>query len=220
MKSALSQGLSAQLPTVWETRLGAAMVRMFPSYASVRLFASPERAREAVSLFLGRPAGGISVHDPAMDPPPTAAPLAALWRPFLPLPTGARVLLPVLPLTVCGVPAPACFPSGLPRDFPASDALPGFLLSGALRALSSLASCTLGGSVVERAVDGNPAWGRIGPYVCARFPAAEYPSVHGRFLRAGVLLRPAYPGPSVLPGECSPGEIRLLAELFAGTPGG
>ena len=44
--------------------------------------------------------------------------------------------------------------------------------------------------------------------------------VHAELLAAGVLLSAGYPGPSVLPGECSPGETSLLADLFARIPGG
>jgi hypothetical protein len=226
MKSALSQGLATSLPSAWEGRLVAALAQMFPAYRSVRLYSSRERALEAVSLYLGGRAG--PPNDPALDPEP-AHPHSALWRPFLPIPQHARALLPVLPFTVCGAPAPACFPAEPSSEVPGSDPLPGFLLAGALRALRALVETSpprtrtgprLGSPLVERALDGSRVWKRTGPYVRASFPAAEYGRVHGEFLRAGVLLCPGYPGPSVLPGECSPGENKLLAELFAGIPGG
>ena len=220
MKSVLSQGLATELPTVWEGRLAAALARMFPGYASVRLFSSRDRALEAISRFLGERVGQRDVGDPALGTVEEGVPAAALWRPFLPIPAGARVLLPVLPLTVCGAPAPACFPSGRAEDFPGSDPLPGFLCAGALRALSAVAAHPLSNPIVERALDGARGWARVGPYVRAVFPAADYARVHAEFLRAGVLLCPAHPGPSVLPGECSPGESRLLSELFADIPGG
>jgi len=228
MKSVLSQGLATGLPTAWEGRLAAALARMFPGHASVRLFSSRDRALEAISLFLGERVGRREVGDPAMDLAAEGVCAAALWRPFLPVPSGARVLLPVLPLTVCGAPAPACFPNGCAADYPGSDPLPGFLCAGALRALSAVAAMAaqagaprpLSNPVVERALDGARGWARVGPYVRAVFPAPDYARVHAEFLRAGVLLCPAHPGPSVLPGECSPGESRLLAELFADIPGG
>jgi hypothetical protein len=223
MKSALSQGLATELPSAWEDRLTGAILRLVPGTAAVRLYRSRDRALEAVSFLLG--ATPLKVHDPALDPPPPEAPRAALWRPFLPPTPGVRALLLVLPLTVCGAPFPVCFSAALPKDFPASDPLPGFLLAGALRGLGALAKIPetgtiLGSPMVERALDGSPGWKRRGPYVQARFPAAEYPRVYSEFLRAGVVLSPGHPGPSVLPGECTPGENRLLADLFAGVPGG
>ncbi len=223
MKAGLSQGLAAELPSAWEDRLAGALRRLFPSHRTVRIYASREKALRAASCFLGERIE--SIHDPALDPTPPGAPAAALWRPFLPAPSSARVILPVLPFTVCGAPAPACFDGPVPDDLPGSDVLPGFLLAGALRALAALSrpperQVRLGSAIVARALDGSPGWSAAGPYVRPRFPAAEYPRVHEQFLRAGVVLSPRYPGPSVLPGECTPGENRLLARLFAGVPGG
>jgi hypothetical protein len=194
----------------------------------VRLFSCRDRAWDAVSRFLGEEVGGRELVDPALGPAARGAPPVALWRPLLPVPTGARVLLPLLPLTVCGAPAPVCFPSGHAGDLPCSDALPGFLCAGAFRALSAVAAISapagaprpLENPVVERALDGARGWARVGPYVRAVFPATDYPRVHAEFLRAGVLLCPSHPGPSVLPGECSAGESRLLAKLFSDIPGG
>jgi hypothetical protein len=229
MKSALSQGLATALPSVWEARLVAALLRVLPGFRFIRLFSSRDRALEAVSKYLCRPLDRQEVHDPALDSPPAGPALPALWRPLLPVPPGAAALLPVLPFTLCGAPAPACFPEDLPADFPGSDPLPGFLLAGAVRGLGALvegptarphAAPRLGSPGVERAVDGAHGWKRAGPYVRAVFPAADYPHVHAEFLRMGVLLCPGYPGPSVLPGECSPGENKLLADLFARIPGG
>jgi hypothetical protein len=220
MKSVLSQGLATGLPSPWEDRLVRAILRLFPAFVAVRLYSSRDRALQCLSTHLGEP-----VYDPALDPPPRKAPAAAWWRPFLPPAPGARVLLLALPLTVCGAPVPICFTEALPVDFPSSDLLPGFLLAGALRGLAGLARAPGGGAVLgspalERAIDGAQGWRRSGPYVQAVFPSADYPRVHSEFLRAGVMLSPGYPGPSVLPGECTPGETRLLADLFAGIPGG
>jgi hypothetical protein len=223
MKSVLSQGLATALPSPWEDRLVGAILRLFPASVAVRLYSSRDRALECLAKHLGEPVKGV--YDPALDPPPQKTPSVAWWRPFLPTAAGARVLLLALPLTVCGAPVPACFTEALPRDFPPSDLLPGFLLAGALRGLAGLAKVPdggplLGSPALERAVDGAQGWRRSGPYVHAIFPSADYPRVHSEFLRAGVMLSPVYPGPSVLPGDCTPGETRLLADLFAGIPGG
>jgi len=223
MKSALSQGLAAALPSVWETRLISTLARSFPHYPQIRLYASSERALDAVSRCLGgRPA---ALHDPALDGDPVGSAPAGFWRPFLPPAAGVRVLLPLLPVRVGGAPAPACFAADVPRAVPVSDTIPAFILAGAVRGCAVLSrpngdTDALSNPVVERALDAAPGWARVGPYVRAVFPREEYPRVHAEFLRAGVLLHPGYPGPSVLPGDCSPGETRLLADLFTGIPGG
>ena len=156
-------------------------------------------------------------------------PRAVYWRPFLAVPVSARALLPILPLTVGGAPAPVCFPAaaaqGPSSPVPVSDTIAGFVCAGALRALAALSDPGWAARLepadprLAAALDGGRGWARVGPYVRALFPAEDYARVHAEFLREGVLLCPAYPGPSVLPGECSPGETSLLADLFAGISG-
>jgi hypothetical protein len=226
MKAVLSQGLVSALPSVWERRLLGALGRLLPGYPEVRLYASPARARAAVQAYLGTAESAlVDVHDPAVDPLKQGAVGSAFWRPFLPTPA-ARALLPVLPVRVGGCPSPVCFSAEVPPRVPRSDAIPGFILAGALRGLAALGSvkpagsCPLSTPSLDRALDAAPGWLRVGPYVTALFDEPDYARVHGEFLRAGVLLSPCCPGPSVLPGECSPGESRLLAELFTGIPGG
>jgi hypothetical protein len=237
MKAVLSQGLASAVPTPWEGRLAADLARLFPAFPHVRLFVTRERAARAAAEWLGAP--GLDPVDPALCAPAAggAAPgghvAAAFWRPFLPETAGARVLLPLLPLTIGGAPAPACFRSGgggaaggAGEVLPAGDTIPGFICAGALRALAAVAEPQAAASLEPSdprlcaALDGGKSWARVGPYVRALFPPGEYARVHAEFLRAGVLLCPAYPGPSVLPGDCSPGETRLLADLFARIPGG
>ncbi len=228
MKSVLSQGLSTALPTAWEGRLLAAVRKMIPGAADVRLYASLDRALQAAGDLLHTTLTAAEVFDPALAgealPPAPQVP-AALWRPLLPCPAACDVLLLQLPVTVCGAPVPVCcFPTAAGKIRP-SDAMPGFVLAAAVRGLAAVtgpAGMPLadGIAAAERAIDRAPGWKRQGPYVRAVFPEADYPRVHAEFLAAGVLLHPGYPGPSVLPGECSPGENRLLADLFAGIPGG
>jgi hypothetical protein len=224
MKSVLSQGLATGLPSAWDGKVAAAIRLLFPGYPCVRLYSSPGRALEAARSFLGESA--VSAWDPATAEKPEESPAVALGRLFLPLPAGARVLLPVLPFSLCGAPAPVCFPEEPSGEVPGSDLLPGFLLAGALRACAAFfPGCeaglpVLGNGALDRALDAGRAWVRRGPYVRPAFASDDYPRVHAEFLHAGVLLCPGFPGPSVLPGDCSPGETRLLIDLFTGVPGG
>ncbi len=230
MKSALAQGLVPGLPSIAEGRLAAALARLLPACPRVRFYATPDRALAAASVYLGVRLGWSDVDDPALEDGAGSSG-AALWRPFLPPAADARVLLPVLPFTVAAAPAPVCFAAAPTPQVPVSDVLPGFILAGALRGLAALEppAATRGGTLpgippgvpaLEQAVDAAAGWARRGPYVRARCAAEEYGRVHAAFLREGVLLFPGYPGPSVLPGECSPGESRHLADLFSRVPGG
>jgi hypothetical protein len=234
MKAVLSQGMVSAVPTPWEGRLASVLARLFPAFPRVRLFASRERATRAAANWLDSP--GLDPFDPALCAAAGrsgsgGSVLAAFWRPFLPEPQGAGVLLPLLPLTVGGAPSPVCFPAGgavtrPAAELPGGDTVPGFICAGALRALAAATVPGAGKDFepsdprLSAALDGGRNWARVGPYVRALFPAGEYARVHAEFLRAGVLLCPVYPGPSVLPGDCSPGETRLLADLFATVPAG
>ncbi len=229
MKSVLSQGLASAVPTVWEARLVRMISSIFPAGCAVRLFSSRTRALEAVSRFMGMRVDAKDVYDPAIHTSPATRPRAAFWRPFLPEDDIATpvfpAVLPVLPLTICGAPAPVCFPEAASGELPPSDHLPGFVLAGASSALASVRGPRQGHSfranaVIQKTVDASAKWARIGPYVRATFDPEEYPRVFREFLRAGVLLSPVYPGPSILPGECSPGEARRVATLFTTIPGG
>ena len=230
MKSVLSQGLASAIPSVWESRLIKAIASLIPGHTIVRLFASRARALEAVSRFLGMRVELSDLNDPALTAGPgLGLSRALLWRPFLPEPDPAVAaqipVLPILPLTICEAPAPVCFPDAQDGEVPASDRLPGFILAGASSALVWLRT---GGEkhrfaphdAIQRAIDRSSGWARIGPYVSVTCRVSEYAGVFAEFLRAGVLLSPSYPGPSILPGECSPGEAKLLAALFLRFPGG
>jgi hypothetical protein len=227
MKSVLSQGLLSDIPSVWEGRLLRMISSLFSSHRGVRLFSSRARALEAVSRFLGMRVDPSEVHDPALHDWPQAEPRAVLWRPLLcdgAREASGRVILPILPLTVCGAPAPVCFPDDPLDADPGSDRLPGFVLAGAFSALARLSGPAQHpfrvSAAVQDAVDSAHGWARRGPYVRATFSCDAYPHIFGEFLRAGVLLSPVYPGPSILPDECSPGEERLLVKLFTSIPGG
>ena len=227
MKNALSEGLDSRLPSLYEGRLLKALARAFPGFQAFRLFSSEARALAFVSRVLGVPLAAADVHDPAVDPAPDRQPRAVRWRPWLPegsapLLDGAEALLPVLPVGLGEAPSVACFRAALPAGLPAGDPLPGFLLAGAVRGLESL-SAERGDRELEpvrRALDGSCRWQRRGVYVRAVFDGASYPDVVTEFLAGGILLAPGFPGPSILPGECSPGEAVRLAALFQQIPGG
>jgi hypothetical protein len=227
MKAALSEGLDSCLPSLYEARFLKALSRAFPAFPAFRIFAGEARALAAASRFVGSPLTAGDVHDPALDEDQAAQPRVARWRPWLPAEASARaeraeVLLPVLPVATGEAPVAACFAAALPPGFPGCDPLPGFLLAGAVRGLEALAAgredrCL---EPVRKALEGSRSWKRVGVYVRPLFDPADYPGVHARFLEAGVLLAPAFPGPSILPAECSPGEAARLAGLFLEIPGG
>jgi len=218
LKAALDRGLSAPLPTSWESRLVSALAARFPSYRSFRLFTTRERAFEAASRVLGGAVAAADLADPGLGTRGTGR--IGLWRPFLPDEPSWPILLPVLPFTLGGSPAAACFLDALPDDVEPSDTMPGMAAIAALRGLAGLERSRTGNPFGRRDFDGCTGWERRGPYLRPAFAAEAYPEVFRAFLARGVLLSPFYPGPSILPGEASEGERRLVVSLFHAIPGG
>jgi hypothetical protein len=222
MKDALSRGLAARLPSRYEGRLLKILGGLFPSYRRFGLYSCLHSCLEAVSRFLGASVGPGDVRDPAVEASRgTNGPPVSFWRPFLErsAATEAEVLIPLLPQAGAGTVIPACFKGDLPEGLPGSDLIPPYILCGTLRAMTDLSRCPSRDPALLRKVEGAPGWRSNGPYLEALCGASDYPSVFRSFLDEGVLLCPVFPGPSILPGEASAGEIRKLARLFHSSGG-
>jgi hypothetical protein len=141
-----------------------------------------------------------------------------LDRPFLPdgmrgaALDAADVVVPVLPFVLAGSPCAVLFRGPPPAAAPGW--LPPAAVAAALRAFHDLGRREQPAWYRDDLLQGCPAWTQRGIYVAPRFAPQRYRAVFERFLAAGVVLPPAYPGPAVLPGEASPGEVALLMRLF------
>ncbi len=220
IKDVLSRGLSAALPNVYEARLAKLIRRMFPAYGGVGLYACLHRGLEAASSFLGRAVREVDVRDPALPGGGSRDSSVSYWRPFLPPEGEPRVLIPILPAGGTAGFAAVCFRTGSGEAAPPGDVISACAAAAALRALADLEDSARVQSAVTRAIDGSKAWFRKGPYFSPVFPEGEYDGVFLRFLDAGYLLNPDYPGPSIVPGELSPGESAGLCALLRGARGG
>ena len=218
LKAALDRGLAAPLPTVWERRLLAALAGRFPPYRSFRLFATRERALQAAARVLGGMVRDADVADPSLGTAGDGR--VGLWRPFLPDEPSWPVVLPVLPCTLGGFPTAVGFRDPLADGDEPSDPVAGVAAVAALRGLAGLPRARTDDPFGPRDLEGARGWRRRGPYLAPSFPAAEYAGVFRAFLARGVLLAPLPPGPSILPGEVSSGERRLVLSLFHSVPRG
>ncbi len=134
-------------------------------------------------------------------------------------PEAARVLIPILPLAVGGGPVVVCFRDKLPEGFPASDQISPMLLAGLTRTVYDLLCHRMPDWYAEDLLAGAPGWEQRGPYITASCGEARYAEVFHAFLAQGFLLAPDYPGPSILPWEVSPGELKKMCKLFNEIPG-
>jgi hypothetical protein len=220
MRDALSRGLTSRLPSVYQARLTRAVGRLLPGCTAVRAYPCLHAALRAVSSFLGRAVSEADIHDPALGPAAEGT-AASFWRPFLPLAEGPGVIFPILPPGGTAGPVAVCYRGSGPA--PAADPVAPYLLAGMLRGAADLAAVVRDETTdraVASAIAGCRSWRCRGPYITAAFEPSLYPEVFQAFLERGVLLRPTFPGPSILPGEASAGERQALTRLFTSFPGG
>ncbi|MFW5826182.1 MAG: hypothetical protein ACOCVO_01355 [bacterium] len=227
LKRALDRGVTEAFPSAQEHRLEQALRRLLGDAEpfSLAVYASRERAYAAVSRSLGLAPGRLVVGDPATGRACDHEPRVALWRPFLPgdpwrvadggadsghggggPAAGARaaVLLPVLP---CGglVDAQVVLAARDAHIGLESDLLP----EASLVALTVAADALV--SAPSPPVVALPGFDVRGPY-CVPVGArgGDYDALFDRFLEAGIVLSPDPALPSIVPGELSDGERRLI----------
>jgi hypothetical protein len=224
LKNVLSRGLLADLPSLYGGRLERALAGLLPAFPRVRIASSLPAALALASRYLGREVSIEEIRDPAVESAGgNRSAEVAWWRPLMAgEPEAAalpRVLLPVLPFAASGAPVAVCFGGPLQADFPPSETVSPLLLAGAARCLFDLRSYRRPEWARDDLLRGAGGWSQRGIYLCARSAEEGYGELFAAFLKQGVLLNPSWPGPSILPGEASAGEVAAMIRLFRENPG-
>lgn len=231
LKNTLAKGILANYPSIYPKRLEKALRPLFPGHPVFRVYRSPEKAAATAAAALGTTE--LSIADPAAIPdkasgetPDVAAdktaskPIrAALWRPFLEeaaVSVSVPVLFPVIPFPGDFGPVIVCFKKEFEDHLPPSDPVSPVLLA-------SLVRCIYTGITCRETMDSHN-WPRCdsvyfrqkGPYVHPRCGREEYKSLFRRALEAGVLIAPSHRGVSILPGEYSQGDWKLISRSVLG----
>jgi hypothetical protein len=198
LKNAVDRGLFAPLPNTAARRFTKALGRLFPG--------------KAFKVY----------QDWSLVPDYKKLPL---WRPFYPSIPGcvyaeeAAAFRPILPFPC----APAVIVCNEENEYPDGGFLPPFLLAAATRAIYDLLARPERGLVrfkrIKEAFRQSETllnWRIDGIYISpVRADAGkDWTGVFRRFLDSGFLLPPSPLDPLILPGELSPGEESLLANLF------
>lgn len=221
--NASDKGLTRPYPGLYDERFSRAVLAAFPGFSAVRLFENEERALAAVGRLSGAEACLAETAGPgAAGPAPGAV---AVARPWLPVPEGFAFAMPRLP---CPRPfSPVCL---IARDGDAfsgerGDVVTALQLYAASRALASLESVMHDGAERNDGTYGEELWKRfdrrlsarferIGPWLFARVPAADYPAFFASALEGGCLLSPRWRCPSVVPPDFDDGELSKLARAL------
>ncbi len=214
IKSVISRGGLFVMPSVYPGRLARALGRGYPAFRGVLIAASDAEAAGFAARYLECEPAEVRIRDPALG---EKGPVIR-DRPFLPrvdredAVKGAEVVFPALPFRLGEAPCPVIFRGPAPEADPAWIAPA--VAAAALRAFHDLDRRVQPGWYRDDLLEGCRAWAQRGIYVTPRFAADRYAGVFRRFLDAGILLPPEYPGPAVLPGEASAGELALLMRMF------
>lgn len=220
LKNTISKGLAADLPSIYSGRLRRLLQEMFPEYKDFRLTGSTAEGMQLASLYLARNIGPNDLVDPLTEQGESAAGEVRLWRPLVPDSIPGEVLFPVLPFSMAGAPAVVCFRKILPPGFPGQKPISAVVLAGLLRCLQDLRRFVMPEWYRPDLLGKCPGWRQTGIYLVPEFDPGRYEKVFGDFLEAGVLLSPAAPYVSILPGgEISKGELRKMIGLFFAFPG-
>ena len=236
LKNVVGRGLIGNLPSSYVARLLRTLRQALPGHAWFGIAATAGAACRLLRRQLGGvPSLPLEVADPLVDSAWSGAQVA-WWRPLCGeqpaggtwLQQGPAALLHRLPFAAgagpvtvstrhCGAAALPVAAGTAPAGSPAVSPL---LLAGATAALRRLLRTAPERSAVARSWPRMaPGWRRSGIYLMAEYPPRQHEAVFAAFLAAGVLLNPRYPGPSIIPGAASSGELALLHRLFAAYPG-
>ena len=220
LKDAISRGLISDLPSVFGGRVFRVLQTLFPAYREFRLSGSRAEALQLAGLYLGGTVAPDDVADPLLRPEPDPKTPVSLWRPLLPDPPAAEVLLPVLPFAMAAAPQVVCFRDSPPRELPPQMPVSGVLIAGLLRSLHDLQHFVLPGWFRPDLLAECVGWKQVVLYVVPEFDLEGYERVFEAFLDAQVLLNPQAPYVSILPGgEISKGELGKMIGLFRRFPG-
>ena len=209
LKNALSRGLAADYPSVYESQILKALRLLFPSCADIRLYPGRDEALAMVSLHLGREYSWEDVGDPARGQGSGGE--LSMWRPFLDIEMNqSAVFVPVLPFPGSWGPTAVVYMDPPDRETEPSRSVSPVVLAGLKRCLYDLIRHvpTVDRSVWERF--DSPLWRRVGPYLLLKCAERDFESVFDGLLADGILISPSFPGPSIIPAQFSEGEIRPL----------
>jgi hypothetical protein len=219
LKQVISKGLITDLPCVYGKRMEKLLKKLLPQYKSFRVATCLHGALELAALYLKKKITMAMIRDPLTHAQTDGKPAIAYWRPFYTGSQRADVVVPLIPLAVSSAPVIICFKRKLPADFPPSEIISPLLLAGLVRSGYDLLQYGTGEWYTDELLKHASGWKQQGIYITAEFKQELYGKVFQTFLEQGFVLSPYYPGPNILPGELSEGELKKMLKLCHEIPG-
>lgn len=223
--NAVDKGLVHPYPGLYDARLAKALLRAWPGFGAVRLYADEAGALAAAGRILGD--AGARPVDPAGRAPGSPGPASAsragflLARPFLPAEAYEACALALVRFPLAAALSPAALMAADEAAFgsEAGEPVPGMRSYAAARALDSLARAPERGyeeshwRLFDRRMAGY--FERRGPYLLARCDEGAYRRFFEAALAGGALVAPRWAEPAAVPVDFDDGELKRLAAALA-----
>lgn len=223
--NAVDKGLVHPYPGLYEARLEKALLRAWPGFGAVRLFADEAGALAAAGRILGdaeaRPVDPAGRALGPSGPIPTGRAAFMLARPFVPAAAYEACALALVRMPLAAALSPAALMAADETAFgsEAGDLVPGMRCYAAARALDSLARSSERGyqeshwRLFDRRM--GPYFERRGPYLLARCDEGSYRRFFEAALAGGALVAPRRDEPAAVPADFDDGELKRLAAALA-----
>lgn len=223
--NAVDKGLVHPYPGLYDARLAKALLRAWPGFGAVRLYADEAGALAAAGRILGD--AGARPVDPAGRGAAIGEPEGLdragfmLARPFVAARAYAACSLAMVRFPLAAALAPAALMAADEAAFgpELGDIVPGMRCYAAARALDSLARASERGYGEARWRLFDRRMGRFfdrsGPYLLARCDEGSYRRFFEAALSGGALAAPRWAEPAAVPADFDDGELKRLAAALA-----
>lgn len=211
-KNLLAKGLLAEMPSVYQHRLGLLLKKVFPAYEGFFIINSLSKLLALSSSYLQTSLSLADIFDPFSNSADPASPLA-VWRPFAPPSALKELLIPIIPCSNSSsvwilLTAKALSPT-LPPCF-----ISPLLLLEIIQNLVLILKQKVPPWVRENLFAASPFFNQQGIYLLPKVDTTTYQELFVLFKEHGFLLSPFYPEPSMLPLAMSKGELSRLTKLL------
>ena len=212
LKNLMAKGLLAEMPSIYQHRLGLLLKKMFPTYEGFFIVNSLSKLLSLASSYLQSSLSLADIFDPFSNSQDPASPLA-VWRPFAPQSALKELLIPLIPCSNSSsvwilLTAKAFSPALAPCFIS-----PLFLLD-ITQNLVLIFKQKIPCWVRETWFAASPFFNQQGIYLLPKLAASNYQELFVFFKEHGFLLSPFYPEPSILPLAMSKGELSRLTKLL------
>lgn len=200
LKNALSRGIYAPYPSVYQERLIKVLRKGFPRFTRLGIYSSLDSFYRAAGSV-------IPFSDPAMAEPDGHD---VRWRPYLPVGEEWHTILVSLPYP--GIDVVAVLSDD--RDLPPSDRISPVIQAGLVRSWFDLQDrMSTIDDTLWSVFDKTGNWKRKGPYLQPLCSERDYPDFFRTHLDSGFLISPEYGVPSICAVEVREGSLKKIPGL-------